>query len=158
MDTTVYLMGEVGSNYVKIGRAGDPASRRRSIQTGNPRNIVLHFVMPTSSVAEAEAVERDLHALFARVRANGEWFDDAGGEVYRYFAENARRFAPRGPGRPIKSDKTDVPEIPERVLERYRKLVRQKGTAVAVPEIIKATSCTRAVARYLAANREKYAK
>jgi hypothetical protein len=71
---TVYLVSD--GVYLKIGFSAHSIDKRiRAPQTGNPRDITLVQYVPRASME----VERSLHRRFAhyRVRASGEWFQDA---------------------------------------------------------------------------------
>jgi hypothetical protein len=52
---------------IKIGISQDPESRRRTLQTGNARQLVI-------LAAIAGDFERHFHHRFRRFRLNGEWF------------------------------------------------------------------------------------
>lgn len=76
----IYVIGEEGTGYVKIGTADDPGSRLRELQCGNPRHLELLAAIPGTY-----GEERRLHRRFSRLRTVGEWFDftdrDAATEV-----------------------------------------------------------------------------
>jgi hypothetical protein len=59
----------VAKNYVKIGCSEDPEIRLKELQTSNPNKLKLIATMPGSFQTESE-----LHCVFARFRARGEWF------------------------------------------------------------------------------------
>ena len=64
------------SDYVKIGLVKDNGgrtseSRLEEHQTGNPRDLIIHAVVTTSSII---AVETTMHGIYAPKRVNGEWF------------------------------------------------------------------------------------
>jgi hypothetical protein len=59
--------------HVKIGVTKDPERRLAEIQTGQSRKIDYAFIAPTSG--DPRAVEKEAHAMLARSRLNGEWFD-----------------------------------------------------------------------------------
>ncbi len=53
---------------IKIGRSNDPAGRQQTLQTGNPRQLVLAGVL-------AFDIETQLHRHFKRFHLGGEWFE-----------------------------------------------------------------------------------
>lgn len=65
-DTWVYFITD--GHAIKIGR-GHPDERRDGLQTGNPRHLKILGRAKANS-----ADETILHAYFARLRLNGEWF------------------------------------------------------------------------------------
>lgn len=65
----VYFVGEEANGAVKIGKARDPISRLRGLQTGNPRRLTIERL-----IYGDEVVERLLHAYFRPHRLYGEWF------------------------------------------------------------------------------------
>jgi len=72
----VYLIRHPGDKAVKIGFTdGDPEARLRSLQTGSASLLELVAVIPDAPIG----VERELHRRFAgaRLRTNGEWFEDS---------------------------------------------------------------------------------
>ena len=58
---------------VKIGVTSSPTVRIAQLKTGSAFPIEYAFIAPVSG--DAYAVEREAHALLARNRASGEWFD-----------------------------------------------------------------------------------
>lgn len=66
----VYLITQAGTRPVKIGQAGDVASRLRSLQTSNPYKLKVLWRTPGD-----KGLERTLHNRFAKYRTQGEWFD-----------------------------------------------------------------------------------
>jgi hypothetical protein len=76
----IYFIGEGPGGHVKIGYCADPRggfthedvarSRMASLQTGNPRRLVLLGFTTSGTMDD----ERALHAQFARSRLEGEWF------------------------------------------------------------------------------------
>lgn len=65
----VYMIrcGEAGP--VKIGKADDPQSRLRDLQTGHHEELAIIRVLDGG-----EAEEKHLHTHFAEFRIRGEWF------------------------------------------------------------------------------------
>ncbi len=70
----IYFLQDSGDFAIKIGSTGadDPLERVRSLQTGNPRPLVLLGTMPGN-----EEDERALHCRFSAHRLHGEWFRPA---------------------------------------------------------------------------------
>lgn len=66
----VYFIGEMPDGPIKIGIGIDPEARLETLQTGNPRSLVLLGGMPGGINAE-----RILHARFMAQRLRGEWFE-----------------------------------------------------------------------------------
>lgn len=66
----VYFVQEVDGGPVKIGTATDPLKRCAMLQCGNPRQLVVRYVIPGDT-----AVENSLHHRFWEHRTAGEWFD-----------------------------------------------------------------------------------
>ena len=72
----VYLIWENLTNYFKVGRTGNPRTRFRDLQTGNPRKLNPRFV---EEVTDVLAAERDVkNAMAERYTGNlgggTEWF------------------------------------------------------------------------------------
>lgn len=69
----VYLITEAlpggGLRYAKIGYSVNPKKRVAELQTGNPRTLVLLYMMPGT-----EEDERQLHAKYASDNVLQEWF------------------------------------------------------------------------------------
>lgn len=64
----VYFIQQ-GEGPVKIGRAKSPLLRLSQLQTGNPTELALRYVVPGD-----QALERELHTRFREARIRGEWF------------------------------------------------------------------------------------
>lgn len=58
------------SGEVKIGRAVDPVSRLKQLQTGSPHALRLALI-----VKGAGGYERTVHSRLASIRLRGEWFE-----------------------------------------------------------------------------------
>lgn len=58
---------------VKIGVTKTPETRLAQLQTGASRKIDYSFIAPVSG--DPYAIEREAHAMLARNRLSGEWFD-----------------------------------------------------------------------------------
>lgn len=72
----VYLIGEMGGEYVKIGESAKPEVRPAELQTGNPRTLILLGYYEVSTLRGAD---KEVHQEFAAVHSQNEWFlpDDA---------------------------------------------------------------------------------
>jgi hypothetical protein len=66
----VYIVRAEGDSPIKVGRAVNVPKRIRTLQTGNPRRLVLLRVMPGGVELEAQ-----LHLRLREFRMQGEWFD-----------------------------------------------------------------------------------
>lgn len=66
------------SGEVKIGRAADPRSRVKQLQTGSPRPLRLALV-----VEGGGGYERAIHARLKDLRIQGEWFEAAALDAVR---------------------------------------------------------------------------
>ena len=58
---------------VKIGVTKAPETRLTQLQTGSSSKIDYAFLAPVSG--DPYALEKEAHAMLARSRLNGEWFD-----------------------------------------------------------------------------------
>ena len=72
-DATYFMRMEVPvpsrRRPVKIGRSLDPEARRMNLLCGSPYPITLLASVPCAILSESVA-----HAMFARLRLQGEWF------------------------------------------------------------------------------------
>jgi len=83
---TIYFIQASVSKHIKIGfTEGDPASRLKSLQTGNHQRLTLIAHIPGGNELE----EHRLHAQFRALRAVGEWFTF--GEPLQSFIRNIQR-------------------------------------------------------------------
>jgi hypothetical protein len=78
--TYIYFVEAVGQDRIKIGKADDPETRVRQLQTGSAVELRLLAVTLGQPSLEAE-----LHAAFANDRIQGEWFR-ASNELRDYIA------------------------------------------------------------------------
>lgn len=67
----IYVIEDLDSGRIKIGRSKDPSSRLKQIQTGNPNTLKLGMVKER---AYSSKFESWLHREFSANRLNGEWF------------------------------------------------------------------------------------
>lgn len=72
--TYVYAIGRY-EGPVKVGITTDLIARLRQIQTGSAFKLQLIYAAPTPEREVARSHERDLLALYADRRLEGEWFD-----------------------------------------------------------------------------------
>jgi len=72
----VYIIQETGSKtgYVKIGKSDDVDERHRTLQTANPRKLILIGKIKGKSSAHALAIEKDIHDQLKTHNIRGEWF------------------------------------------------------------------------------------
>lgn len=67
----VYVIGEEHTNYVKVGYSDDPEARRKKLQTGNPRELVLRWKYPVSG---GRRHEEALHKYLVEFHVRDEWY------------------------------------------------------------------------------------
>lgn len=72
----VYFIQQ-GYGNIKIGVSHDPQARCAQMQTGSAKVLRVLIQFPFESRAEAFAMEKSLHAAYAHLRVNGEWFKRA---------------------------------------------------------------------------------
>jgi hypothetical protein len=68
-----YVYVVKGEQHVKIGVTKAPDTRLAQLRTGSASPIDYAFLAPASG--DPYAIEREAHAMLARSRLNGEWFD-----------------------------------------------------------------------------------
>ena len=68
----VYLIGEEGTNNIKIGVAINVEKRMQQLATGNSNNLILLF---KGKYTNYKQVEKKLHSLHADSCIKNEWFD-----------------------------------------------------------------------------------
>lgn len=73
----LYIIRQIGTDFLKIGRSENPFERMLALQTGSPRPLELVCVIDIAEVGES-----DLHSIAADTRCMGEWFA-ADQEFYR---------------------------------------------------------------------------
>jgi len=74
--TYVYFIQQ-GYGSIKIGVSHDVAGRCAQMQTGTSKRLRVIAQFPFHSRSDAFAMERSLHAAYAHLRTNGEWFKPA---------------------------------------------------------------------------------
>ncbi|WP_087866098.1 GIY-YIG nuclease family protein [Comamonas thiooxydans] len=68
----VYFIRHGNTGPIKIGRASEVKRRIGQLQTGNPTTLqLLGWLVPSCD----DAMERQLHLLYAEYRVRGEWFE-----------------------------------------------------------------------------------
>ena len=60
------------NNYFKIGHSVNPIARIEGLQIGNPYQLELVFVAPTT---DHRKMEKELHNKFKHLCIRGEWFE-----------------------------------------------------------------------------------
>jgi len=79
----IYVIGDTTSPY-KIGFTKDPDNRLRTLQTGNPKKLQIHYKEMIGE-NEVKYIEKQIHKELKRKQVSGEWFnvslDDAISEV-----------------------------------------------------------------------------
>lgn len=69
----VYLIWEEGTTFYKIGKADNPLTRLKDLQTSHARTLTLvTSVAVGSNALKKEAI---LHAKYKEYRIKGEWFN-----------------------------------------------------------------------------------
>lgn len=68
----VYVIQSGDGGAVKIGSAGSPSKRLRSLQTGSPEGLALIGVI---ACRHCQFVEKRAHAILKEHWLRGEWFD-----------------------------------------------------------------------------------
>lgn len=69
----VYFISD--GEYIKIGKAKQPKQRLMELQTGNPKELKILWLIPCKNDKAAYYVEQSLHGLYRSYRQCGEWFD-----------------------------------------------------------------------------------
>lgn len=78
-DHFVYVIGfadKPEDRPVKIGVSSSPWDRLRTLQQGNPKQLVILAAFPFATRAEALRREREYHEAMSTTRACSEWFND----------------------------------------------------------------------------------
>jgi len=70
----VYLIEQADEQYTKIGITNDPETRLSTLQTGNPQQLTLRYLLRCQDFGEAQGLEQVMHFIFAQRAAIGEWF------------------------------------------------------------------------------------
>lgn len=69
----VYFIRD-GMGNIKIGIAKDVLKRRLELQTANPNELEIFYIMQVPKMWDAQVIERELHECFSDYRKKGEWF------------------------------------------------------------------------------------
>jgi hypothetical protein len=72
-DSYLYFIEAVGTDYIKIGRSGNPEKRKQQLATGSPNELAL-----LGAISGGAELERELHQKFDNLRERGEWFRSSG--------------------------------------------------------------------------------
>lgn len=67
---SVYVVGSIDFDYVKIGRSTNPRKRFSALQTGYPKELHVFRVFTTNDLD----LEKSLHKKFSDYHTYGEWF------------------------------------------------------------------------------------
>lgn len=81
----VYFILAPQSDCVKIGRAKNPETRLKALQTASPDELELLLMLPHSPPFE----EHQLHKRFDKYRTQGEWFEYCG-ELKRFVGQKIK--------------------------------------------------------------------
>lgn len=68
----IYAIG-TDEDRQKIGFSSDPQMRLKTLQTGNPEPLHLHYQFPIEESMAAK-YEKYVHHQHSHLRAKGEWF------------------------------------------------------------------------------------
>jgi hypothetical protein len=71
-DGCVYIGCDLSRSAYKIGRSNNPARRQHEIRKMNPTFIIIDYLCFFAK--NSYKTEKELHALFAEKRIDGEWF------------------------------------------------------------------------------------
>jgi hypothetical protein len=83
----IYAMA-AGTRAVKIGRAWEPHSRLKCLQTAHYEKLTLEYVIGCTEI-EALTVERHCHRVLRDRHISGEWFRISVDEARRKLKERA---------------------------------------------------------------------
>lgn len=65
---------EFAKQLVKVGKANDPESRLRELQTGSPIKLRLIGKIKCKTEYQAFQLEKAIHRIFRNRHRRGEWF------------------------------------------------------------------------------------
>ena len=82
MTSYLYVIGN-DTNRQKIGLSKDVNKRLKSLQTGNPEKLKIHYTIECPS-DKTRKLESKIHAELAYKRLSGEWFDMTPQEAMNY--------------------------------------------------------------------------
>jgi Meiotically Up-regulated Gene 113 (MUG113) protein len=71
----VYFIQANPSKRVKIGKANNPETRLKELQTGSPEKLSILGLINCKHSGQAAEREAVLHKQFSDLRLEGEWFD-----------------------------------------------------------------------------------
>ena len=69
----IYIIGGTQAPY-KVGISRDPTKRLKSLQTGHPYPLQLHYTRETD-ICKTKLLETVIHRHLKLYKTNGEWFD-----------------------------------------------------------------------------------
>jgi len=79
----LYVMREEGGS-IKVGVANNAQYRRRTLQGGNPRRLMVIALWEFERRAQAYSLERAVHLQYADDRIGGEWFRTSADEMITF--------------------------------------------------------------------------
>jgi hypothetical protein len=85
--TAIYFIEAIGQDRIKIGKADNPESSLKTLQTGSPVELKLLGIL-----VDKPSRELDLHTQFAADRIHGEWFH-ATERLREFIRHHAKPFA-----------------------------------------------------------------
>jgi len=85
----IYFIQTADNQYVKVGKADNPAKRLLELQTAAPQKLKL-----LATLAGGHEQERAIHQRFEHLRARGEWFYATPDLVSYAVSSNALKAAP----------------------------------------------------------------
>jgi predicted GIY-YIG superfamily endonuclease len=72
---SVYFIRD-GIGNIKIGVAKDVDKRKAGLQTANPNELEIFYIMSVPNMEYAVSIEKALHDMFNKERVRGEWFKE----------------------------------------------------------------------------------
>lgn len=69
----IYVIGGTNPPY-KVGISRDPNRRLKSLQTGHPYPLQVHFTKETE-ICKTKLLEQVIHRHLKMYKTSGEWFD-----------------------------------------------------------------------------------
>lgn len=72
-----YVIKDKNDGLIKIGRSTSTKKRIKSISAASGRELEVIAIIDSD-------IEKELHTRFSNIRVNGEWFNDAHGNIVKY--------------------------------------------------------------------------
>ena len=89
----VYRMAQSGTNYFKVGRSVDPDKRLSSLQTGQPKKLIITKRVYVKNMLEAEKhILEKMEDNFKKTPGGKEWFNGNPVEAEKLFTSIANRY------------------------------------------------------------------